>query len=236
MKSLYLRGAEYGGTLELQRKEFQSRVEARKSRSEMPDDLIIFTEHLPVYTLGKHGDSANLLVSREQLKRNGAHVFRIERGGDITYHGPGQITVYPIIDLQRYHLGVKDYVALLEEAVIETIARYGIKGERVEGATGVWIESDSCAARKICAIGVKCSRHITMHGLALNVGWDLSGFSAINPCGFKDKGVTSVSRELGREVSVDEVKEKLEKILSGLLGRRKERASEIKECDGGDSA
>ncbi len=148
-----------------------------------------------------------MLVSEDALAAKGIEFVRIERGGDITFHGPGQLVAYPIIDLQRHHLGVKDYVNMLEEAVIRTIAHYGITGERVEGATGVWIDKGLPGERKICAIGVKCTRFVTMHGLALNINTDLHYFGAINPCGFIDKGVTSVRQETGKEADMQEAKE-----------------------------
>lgn len=129
--------------------------------------------------------------------------YHVERGGDVTYHGPGQLVAYPILDLERHHLGVKDYVGLIEEAVIQTIALYGIRGERVDGASGVWIGAKTSDERKICALGVKCSRFCTMHGLALNVNTSLDGFSIINPCGFVDRGVTSMAREIGRDIDIE---------------------------------
>ena len=158
---------------------------------------LIFVEHLPVYTIGKSGNAANMLLNPMQLAEKHVECIKVDRGGDITYHGPGQLVAYPIIDLDQLEIGVKEYVHRLEEIVIRTVADYGISGERLEGATGVWLESHTPRARKICAIGVKCSRSITMHGLALNVNTDLTYFSNINPCGFVDKGVTSIEREVG---------------------------------------
>lgn len=189
-----------------QLREFNLRVERKKLHLPLPDDIVLLVEHLPVYTLGRHGLSENLYISREALEARGVEFFEIDRGGDITYHGPGQLTAYPIIDLSRYGLGVKDYVTLLEECVIRTIASYGIKGERIEGKTGVWVGKGSGLERKISAIGIKCSRYITMHGVALNVGNDLSGFEGINPCGL-NMGVTSISKETGGEVDFNEVKD-----------------------------
>ena len=213
------RQAPYDRILEIQTAEFAKRVECRKTGLSLPDDVIFFVEHLPVLTLGKHGNSENLVVDKVSLEARGIGLFHIGRGGDITYHGPGQLTVYPIIDLIRYRMGVREYVSLLEEAVILTIKDYGIEGKRIEGATGVWI-GDAPGERKISAIGVRCSRSVTMHGLALNIGPDLSGFSLINPCGFKDKGVTSISNEIGEVVDFEEVVEKLKENLIRLLLQR----------------
>lgn len=180
---------------------------------------IIFCEHPHVYTLGRSGKEANMLLGEEQLQRIGATLYHIDRGGDITYHGPGQQVCYPILNLEEFGLGLKEYVHLLEEAVIGVCASYGIEAGRVDKATGVWLDGDTSRARKICAIGVRSSHYVTMHGLALNVNTDLRYFSYINPCGFVDKGVTSLQHELGREVSMAEVKERLGKELFRLLGR-----------------
>lgn len=190
-------GAPYRKLLDLQHEIFNRRVEARRRGADAGVDYLLMVTHEPVYTLGRHADRANI-VNREWLEERGAEVVEIDRGGDVTFHGPGQLVVYPIIDLQTRKLGVKDYVNLLEEAVIRTIAEYGIKGERVEGATGVWIDAGTPNERKICAIGIRCSHFITMHGLALNVSTDLSWFTAINPCGFVDKGVTSMTLEMNK--------------------------------------
>ncbi|MCM1004985.1 MAG: lipoyl(octanoyl) transferase LipB [Prevotella sp.] len=186
--------------------------EAQKAVIAGETERIYLTEHKDVYTLGKHGHPENLLLLPERVE-----CIRIERGGDITYHGPGQLVVYPIINLHLHRLGVKQYINILEEAVIRTIADFGVKGERVEGATGVWVGVSSPAERKICAIGVKISRGVTMHGLALNVNTRLSAFSAINPCGFTDKGVTSLQAELGRTCQMDKVKSIFCEHLQNLL-------------------
>lgn len=180
---------------------------------------IVFCEHPHVYTLGRSGKEANMLLGEEQLQRIGATLYHIDRGGDITYHGPGQQVCYPILNLEEFGLGLKEYVHLLEEAVIGVCASYGIEAGRVDKATGVWLDGDTSRAHKICAIGVRSSHYVTMHGLALNVNTDLRYFSYINPCGFVDKGVTSLQHELGREVSMAEVKERLGKELFRLLGR-----------------
>lgn len=181
---------------------------------------IVFCQHPHVYTLGRHGKVANMLLSEEQLERIGASLFHIDRGGDITYHGPGQLVCYPILNLEDFHLGLKEYLHLLEEAVIRVCASYGIEAGRVDGATGVWLETGTPRERKICAMGVRSSHFVTMHGLALNVNTDLRYFSYIHPCGFIDKGVTSIARETGHEISVEEVTERLQRELETLLAGR----------------
>ena len=144
--------------------------------------------------------------------------MKVNRGGDITYHGPGQLVVYPIIDMANFGVGVKEYVDLLEEVVIRTVGEFGITGERLEGATGVWLDAHTPRARKICAIGIKCSRYVTMHGFALNVNTDLNYFNYINPCGFVDKGVTSIAKEVGAEIPVAEVKTIVKRYFEELFG------------------
>ncbi len=178
---------------------------------------LLLVEHPPVYTLGKSGHAENLLVSREALEMAGAQFFHIDRGGDITFHGPGQLVGYPILDLERIGIGLRDYIAALEEAVIRTVAVFGIQGGRIAGASGVWIAPESRCPRKICAIGVRSSRFVTMHGFALNVTTDLSWFARINPCGFTDRGVTSIEVETGRAVAMDEVKSLVVEFLSKNL-------------------
>ncbi len=187
---------------------FEALVEAKK-QGKSTDGRIITCQHPHVYTIGRSGKEQNMLMNEQQLQRIGATYYHIDRGGDVTYHGPGQLVCYPILDLENYGLGLKGYVHLLEEAVISVCASYGIPAGRVEKATGVWLDGDGPKARKICAIGVRSSHYCTMHGLALNVNTDLSYFSYINPCGFVDKGVTSLQKELGREVSFEEVRERL---------------------------
>lgn len=167
---------------------------------------LLFCEHPHVYTIGKSGNDRNLLVNEDQLKSYGASLFHIDRGGDITYHGPGQIVAYPIFDIQKMKLGVKEYVFRLEEVVIQTLKNYNISSTRLQGATGVWLDGENNNARKICAIGVKASHFITMHGFAFNINTDLNFFNYINPCGFTDKEVTSLSKELGKNVDIEEVK------------------------------
>ncbi|MDE6808936.1 MAG: lipoyl(octanoyl) transferase LipB [Muribaculaceae bacterium] len=203
----------------LQTELFDSIVALKRAKRPVENEYVIMVEHTPVYTMGRHANPMNMLMSPDLLAQDGIECIPIERGGDITFHGPGQLVVYPIIDMQLHHLGVKAYVNLLEEAVIRTISNFGIKGERVEGATGVWIDKDTPRERKICAIGVRCSHSVTMHGLALNVSTDLAYFNRINPCGFTDKGVTSITAELGREVDINEVKPIMQSILNDLLNQ-----------------
>ena len=206
-----------------------------------PDSVgtVLLVEHPPVYTLGKSGRAENLLVGRAALERLGAEFFHIDRGGDITFHGPGQRVCYPILDLERIGIGLRDYIDRLEEAVIRTVAAYGIAAGRIPGASGVWVEGADttpasteksgsaasepmsaergCVPRKICAIGVRSSRFVTMHGLALNVSTDLEWFSRINPCGFVDRGVTSIERECGCKIAMNDVDDALVANLSKIL-------------------
>jgi len=194
----------------------------QRSSQEVPfPHHFILCQHPPVYTLGKSGNEGNLLVSEAFLKSKGASLFHIERGGDITYHGPGQWVGYPILDLDDFSLSLRDYIALLEEGIIRTLADFGITASRYQGAIGVWLDADNPSkARKICAIGVRAGRGVTMHGFALNVNTDLSFFNYIHPCGFVDKGVTSLAGELGHEVSMDEVKDRLKIHFNTLLSGR----------------
>lgn len=187
--------------------------------SKQIDELqqIIFCEHPHVYTLGRNGNAGNMLIQEDRLKSLGATYYKTDRGGDITYHGYGQIVVYPIVGLDALHLSLKQYVCNLEEAVIQTLLHYNLKTERAAGATGVWFDYNTPTARKICAIGVRASHYVTMHGLAFNISTDLSYYSYINPCGFIDKGVTSLEKELGKPVDMEEVKNILRKELSKLL-------------------
>ena len=178
----------------------------------------LLVEHPHVYTLGKSGDEKNLLAAGDFLKKIEATFYKINRGGDITYHGPGQIVGYPIIDLENYKIGVREYIEKMEKAIIETIAEYGLIGDLKEGATGVWLDAGhKVRARKICAIGVRVSRYVTMHGFALNVNTDLRYFNYINPCGFATYGVTSIQQELGREIQMDEVKSMLKEKFNQLF-------------------
>ncbi len=188
---------------------------AKKNNSELEtDNYLLFVEHPHVYTLGKSGDEHNLLLNYIQLQAAHASFIKTNRGGDITYHGPGQIVGYPIFDLENFDIGLRKYIELMEDAIIQSIAEFGLKGGRDETATGVWLDVGKPSARKICAIGVKSSRFVTMHGFALNVNTDLSYFQHINPCGFTDKGVTSLEKELGKKQDFEKVKEiVLEKLL-----------------------
>ena len=183
-----------------------------------PKNYLLFCEHPHVYTLGKSGSEDHLLLNSESLKLKEATYYKINRGGDITYHGPGQIVGYPILDLDQFFTDIHKYLRLLEEAVIMTLADYGLKAGRIKEYTGVWIdEHDPIKARKICAMGVKCSRWVTMHGFAFNVNTNLDYFNNIVPCGIKDKDVTSLQRELGHPVSITEVEEKLKAHLATLF-------------------
>lgn len=189
-----------------------------KAQGEPYENRIIMCEHPHVYTLGRSGKENNMLLNDDQLKAIQATLFHIDRGGDITYHGPGQITGYPVFDLDTWKLGLKQYIDRLEETIIRFLAIYGIKGERLAGATGVWIDPGvPRKARKICAIGVKSSRFVTMHGFALNINTDLDYFSLINPCGFKDKGVTSLEKEMGMEQDFEEAKARLHSLFTEMF-------------------
>jgi len=209
-----------------QKKIFNRMVEEKKNAIQTPEKsslispgTLIFVEHPHVYTLGRNGSENNLLINYIQLQAKNASFYRIDRGGDITYHGPGQIVGYPIFDLEAIGVSLKGYIHGLEEAVIKTLAFYGIKGERLDSATGVWLESDvKEKARKICAIGVRVSRYITMHGFAFNVNTQLEYFNYINPCGFTDRGVTSLEKELGLKQNMEEVKERLKESLKEVFG------------------
>jgi lipoyl(octanoyl) transferase len=168
-------------------------------------NTLLLTEHFPVYTLGKNGNYDNLIVNKKLL---GADFYKINRGGDITYHGPGQLVAYPIIDLEKYQIGLAKYIWNIEEVIIRLIAQYGLVGGRNSGASGVWLDIDNpFKIRKICAVGVKASRHITMHGLAFNVSTDLSYFKKIIPCGIANAGVTSLELELNSQIQMSEIKE-----------------------------
>jgi lipoyl(octanoyl) transferase len=181
-------------------------AEKRATRKPTPKNQFVLVEHPHVYTLGKSGDEKNLLAQGDFLKKIEASFYKINRGGDITYHGPGQIVGYPIIDLEYYKIGVREYIEKMEDAIIATVAEFGLTGGRKEGATGVWLDSGhKVRARKICAIGVRVSRYITMHGFALNVNTDMRYFNYINPCGLSF-GVTSIRQELEREIPMEEVK------------------------------
>ena len=171
-------------------------------------NYFLLVEHPHVYTLGKSGNEKNLLADVDFLREIKASYYKINRGGDITYHGPGQIVGYPILDLEFYKMGVRKYIEKMEDTIIAVIAEYGLKGVRKKGAAGIWLDANAkMPTRKICAIGVRVSRHVTMHGFALNVNTDMRYFNHINPCGFTMYGVTSIQQELGKEISIDEVKD-----------------------------
>ena len=183
--------------------------EAEKLGNEiiLPDNHLLYCEHNHVYTLGKSGDENHVLLSPKEREEKSIEFFAINRGGDITYHGPGQMVVYPILDLDQFFTDIHKYLRFLEEAIIKVMAHYGLKGDRYPGYTGVWLDpEDPVKARKICAMGIKCSRWVTMHGLAFNVNTDLKYFDYIIPCGIKDKAVTSLEAELGSKVDMEEVK------------------------------
>lgn len=186
------------------------KIENRKNNSAIPtQNYFLFVEHPHVYTLGKSGDLNNLLLNENQLKEKGATFYKINRGGDITYHGPGQIVGYPILDLENFFTDIHKYLRLLEEVIILTIAEYGLKGKRSEGETGVWLDVGTPFARKICAMGIRTSRWVTMHGFALNVNTDLGYFDNIIPCGIRGKAVASMQSELGKKICIEEVKQKI---------------------------
>lgn len=179
---------------------------------------LLFVEHPHVYTLGKSGDASHLLINDSQLEEKNATYYKINRGGDITYHGPGQLVGYPILDLDHFFTDIHKYLRLLEETIILTLDEYGIKAGRSKGETGVWLDEDNIfKARKICAMGVRCSRWVTMHGWGFNVNSDLNYFSNIVPCGIQDKAVTSLNKELGQDVDMNDIKEKLKKHFSVLF-------------------
>lgn len=195
----------------------RKREEAGKQTKETKNHLI-FCEHPHVYTLGKSGKESHLLMNQTQLSDNKISYHKINRGGDITYHGPGQIVGYPIFDLDNFFTDIHKYLRFIEEAVILTLAEYGIEAGRIDGLTGVWLDiDDPIKSRKICALGVKCSRWVTMHGFAFNVNTDLSLFNNIIPCGIDDKAVTSMQKELGKELDIEEVKGKLLVNLANLF-------------------
>jgi lipoyl(octanoyl) transferase len=208
---------DYSVALERQQKLFNLAVSSKVDDGEKQKNILLFVEHPHVYTLGKSGDQNNLLLSSPLLKSKNIAFEKTDRGGDITYHGPGQIVGYPIFDLQSFDIGLREYIHRLEEAVIITLSHYNITGMRDDDAAGVWLEKASGVKHKICAIGVRCSRYITMHGFALNVNTDLNYFNYINPCGFTDRGVTSIQQELGEEIDTEEVKRILRKAIKSVF-------------------
>ncbi|HNW52014.1 MAG TPA: lipoyl(octanoyl) transferase LipB [Prolixibacteraceae bacterium] len=217
--------SEYKTTWEYQEMLMQRVIDQKQAKKTNPgqesENYLLFVEHPHVYTLGKSGDEQNLLLNYIQLQAKNATFFHTDRGGDMTYHGPGQLVGYPIFDLENFGIGLRRYIFLMEEAIIHSIAEYGLKGERDEKATGVWLDAGTPKARKICAIGVKSSRFVTMHGFALNVNTDLTYFQHINPCGFTDRGVTSIEKELGTKQDFEKLKEiVLLKVLQAYEGQK----------------
>ncbi len=200
---------DYKQTWDLQESILKTSVN-NKLKNKEAENIFLLCEHPHVYTLGKSGTQNNLLISDEFLKKINATYHKINRGGDITYHGPGQIVGYPIIDLDSINIGVKEYVYKLEQVIINVLKKYKIESTRLDGATGVWLDTDKPSVRKICAIGIKVSRGVTMHGFAFNVNTDLEYFNYINPCGFVDKGVTTLSKELSKDIlSIGEIKSQI---------------------------
>lgn len=212
---------DYKETWDYQENLFQEIVSIKLQKREFPTlttpNYFLFVEHPHVYTLGKSGDISNLLLNEIQLAQKGATFYKINRGGDITYHGPGQIVGYPILDLENFFTDIHKYLRLLEETILLTIAEYGLVGTRSEGETGVWLDVGTPFARKICAMGVRASRWVTMHGFALNVNANLGYFDNIIPCGIRGKAVTSMEAELGKKINEEEVKQKITNHFSSLF-------------------
>lgn len=209
----------YKEAWDYQEKLFDTLLQSKIKNLDTKNQYLLFCEHEHVYTLGKSGNKQNLLIAEHICKSKHIDYFPINRGGDITYHGPGQLVAYPIIDLENFGIGIKKYIQLLEDVIISVLKTFGIKGEKDDKAMGVWIDAqDPAKARKICAIGVRTSRYVTMHGLALNVNTDLSYFSFINPCGFTDKATTSMQQELGHDVNFEKVSERMKTAFSEVFG------------------
>lgn len=227
VKYINLGLVDYKEAWDFQEKLFQGIIDVKRANRareregdtfvDVTQSKLIFCEHPHVFTLGKSGHLSHLLVNEEQLASKGASFYKINRGGDITYHGPGQLVGYPIFDLENFFTDIHKYLRFLEEAVILTLAEYGIVGGRITGSTGVWLDWENPKARKICALGVRSSRWVTMHGFAFNVNSDLDYFSNIIPCGITDKAVTSLQKELGRWVEMAEVQKKVKKHLAVLF-------------------
>ena len=216
---------DYKEAWDYQEKIFNEIIQEKIHNRELPDvdksltsNYLLFCQHPHVYTLGKSGDANNLLINKDELKKKGASFYHINRGGDITYHGPGQIVGYPIIDLDNFTTDIHKYLRFIEEAIILTLQEFGIKGGRIKGLTGVWLDTeDMSKARKICAIGVKTSRWVTMHGFALNVNTDLDYFKYIVPCGIDDKAVTSISKELNADIEISSVEDKIKRNMEKVF-------------------
>lgn len=228
MKKVHFRDLgliDYAQAWDLQTRLFQATIDRKVANrdkaleEQVPtEDHLLFCEHPHVYTLGKSGKQSHLLLNEQGLRDKGVQFFPIDRGGDITYHGPGQIVGYPIFDLDHHFTDIHRFLRTLEEAIIGTLEAYGIKAGRIEGLTGVWLDwNEPLKARKICAFGIRASRWVTMHGFAFNVNTDLGYFENIVPCGITDKGVTSLAKELGREVDITEVKARLRLELADLF-------------------
>ena len=212
----------YGESLKIQEKYFNTIIDLKRSNRKnstfVPtDNYLLWVEHSPVFTLGKSGKMENLLLDQETLVKKGIEFYKTNRGGDITFHGPGQLVVYPILDLDNFFTDIHKYLRFLEQAIINTLKEYGLKTKRSPGETGVWLDVGTPFARKICAMGVRASRWVTMHGLALNLNIDLRYFDYIVPCGIQGKGVTSLAKELGKEIDIKLVKEKLKNHLGNLF-------------------
>ena len=215
----------YKEALTIQEKLFNHIISLkRKNRTngkhQLTNNYLLWVEHAPVFTLGKSGKSEHLLLDKKGLKEKGIEYFVSNRGGDITYHGPGQIVGYPIFDLDNFFTDIHKYLRFLEQAVINTLSEYDIKASISNGETGVWLDAETPFARKICALGVRASRWVTMHGFALNITTDLSYFDHIIPCGIQGKGVTSMAKELGKKISMKEVQDKLKHHLALLFDAR----------------
>lgn len=215
---------DYKACWDYQEKLFNEIISRKIANRDLPADqqiptknYLLFVEHPHVYTLGKSGDEKNLLVNETQLKEKEASYYKINRGGDITYHGPGQLVAYPVLDLDNFFTDIHKYLRLLEETIILTLKEYGIEAGRSKGETGVWLDPENTNARKICAMGVRCSRWVTMHGWGFNVNADLNYFNNIIPCGIQNKAVTSLNKELGRSVNMEEIKNKLKNNFASLF-------------------
>lgn len=237
IKILNLGTKDYLETWDYQEKLFQQILSIksqnrRENLNQSTPNYLLFVDHPHVYTLGKRGNQQHLLIDKDQLKSIGATYYEINRGGDITYHGPGQLVGYPILDLENFFTDIHRYLRLLEESIICMLAEYGISAGRSKGETGVWLDVDTPWARKICALGIRTSRWVSMHGFALNVNTHLGYFDKIVPCGISDKSVTSMQVELGKEISLSEVQEKVQKHFlrlfeaEELVNDRKESLSE----------
>ena len=215
---------DYKQCWDYQTKLFDASVQLKIKNRKFPENRIstknhlIFCEHPHVYTLGKSGDLKNLLIDGTKRKEKNISFYKINRGGDITYHGPGQLVVYPILDLDYFFSDIHKYLRLLEESVILTLADYGVAGQRLDGFTGVWVDAEKKTPRKICAIGVKCSRWVTMHGIGFNINSNLDYFKHIVPCGIEDKSVTSLQKEINQKIDMKELKLRFKKNFKILFG------------------